>query len=124
LAIHETSGDPQTHPAVRRAVDDQQLLNAQRIELTDSYRVVGGVNLPLLLRKTRESMLLQGDALAEEKWDVDIVPKKKTRAGHAYKVSVSYSAARIPSALVDPHLPVALDAARGIPGLMTIVSRA
>ncbi|TFK72128.1 hypothetical protein BDN72DRAFT_895106 [Pluteus cervinus] len=124
--IFESSGAPQTHDAVLRAMKDghQQFNLSTRLTHTDHYICEGGVNVSTLLRATRGTLIegagVQGiKALSEEQWDVTIVPKK---AADTFKVSVRYSASAANSS-VDPHRPVALDQAKGIPGLMTIVSR-
>jgi hypothetical protein len=121
-----TSGEPTTHPSI-----SQEAQTAKRVdvEYDEEYICVGGVNLPTLLRASRSAMLehcsglaANLNALVDEQWECTISSPKPGRSG-PYKVVVRYMAAAIHSSVPDPHMPVHLDQAKGVPGLMTIVSR-
>ncbi|KAF9045165.1 hypothetical protein BJ165DRAFT_139296 [Panaeolus papilionaceus] len=120
-----TSGEPQTHSGLHSISEDQQHVP---VEYVDHYVCEGGVNVATLVRATRQALLERVDAcgansLTEEQWQCSISPKSTHHGIGTYKVDVRYSASATRSTVPDPHKPVALDQARGIPGLMTIRSR-
>lgn len=96
------------------------------VEYTDRFDCEGGVNAVTLIRVTRNTLLetveefLGANALVDELWDCTICGPKH---GHHYKVEISYSGSAIRSSNPDPHHPVAVENAKGVPGLMTIIKR-
>ncbi|KAF5310803.1 hypothetical protein D9619_008049 [Psilocybe cf. subviscida] len=120
------SGEPTTHPSV---VEEAQTAKRMDVEYDEEYICIGGVNLPTLLRASRHAMLEHCyglasclNALVDEQWECTISSPKPGHSG-PYKVVVRYMAAAIQSSVPDPHMPVHLNQAKGVPGLMTIVSR-
>ncbi|KAG9221551.1 hypothetical protein CCMSSC00406_0007190 [Pleurotus cornucopiae] len=92
---------------------------------TDVYTCIGGVNILVLLRATRSALMeraetLGANVLVDESWKCTIC---KNRSNGTYKVNIRYQARATRSSIPDPHKPVALDNAKGVPGLMTIIKR-
>ncbi|PPQ66016.1 hypothetical protein CVT24_011960 [Panaeolus cyanescens] len=122
-----SSGEPVTHSGldVSPTEEHQQV----PVEYVDHYVCEGGVNVATLVRATRQTLLERVDAcgansLTQEQWQCSISPPKNVHHGvGTYKVEVRYHASATRSSVPDPHKPVALDQAKGIPGLMTIRSR-
>ncbi|CAA7264297.1 unnamed protein product [Cyclocybe aegerita] len=118
------SGEPQTHPTIANNVKEEQQI---AVEFTENYVCAGGVNVATLVRATRSELLgrvegLGANTLADEQWACTISGPKPAPNG-TYKVQVRYTAAATKSVARDPCRPVAMDKAKGIPGLMTIVRR-
>jgi len=93
----------------------------------DQFICVGAVDLAKLLRACRATLYdsaesLGANVLVDEQWDVKICAPKH-RNDSTFKVNIRYSASAARSEKCDPHRPVALDQAKGIPGLMTILER-
>lgn len=93
----------------------------------DVFSCLNGVDTARLLLLSRRRVfekvvLLGGNALIDERWSCTIC-KHQTRRGVMYKVSIQYQGTPARCTLPDPQRPVATDEARGVPGLMTIVSR-
>ncbi|EEB93968.1 hypothetical protein MPER_07304 [Moniliophthora perniciosa FA553] len=123
--IESVSGDgPLSHPGLSEGMTTAK---KEYITHIDTFTCIGGVNVPLLLRATRTSLLEMaemcgGNCLVDEQWKCTISgPKSRPRG--TYKIQIHYSAAATKSSKSDPHKPVALDAAKSVPGLMTIMER-
>lgn len=119
-----TSGEPKTQPGVAEGCKGKEILS---VEYIDHFMCAGGVNVPTLLRASRTALLeridaLGANALLDEEWECTISGPKPLHNG-TYKVQVRYMANATRSSAVDPRRPVALDKAKGIPGLMTIIKR-
>ncbi|KAJ8487872.1 hypothetical protein ONZ45_g14158 [Pleurotus djamor] len=126
ILLVSSSGDsPLNHP---QYVDPNSVsLRKVAMSQKDVYTCVGGVNVDLLLRASRMDLYQQAESiganvLVDEMWKCTI-SKKGTKALSPYKVIISYSASASRSAIPDPHKPVALENAKGVPGLMTIIRR-
>ncbi|RXW14485.1 hypothetical protein EST38_g11364 [Candolleomyces aberdarensis] len=123
--VVSTSGDePITHPVVRDTEDQDEHAVRVPLEYTDRFECAGGVNAGTLLKLTRRTILenvenLGANALADEKWDCTICGPKHG----SYKVQINYSATATHCTRPDCARPVALDHAKGVPGLMTITKR-
>ncbi|KAJ7185667.1 hypothetical protein C8R46DRAFT_1061382 [Mycena filopes] len=124
--IESSSGEhPQSHPDVLAAVADPE---RAPLRLTDTFICDGAVNVVQLLRATRNALLdlaagLDGaNALVDEQWSCTIHgPKHKPN--RTFKVQISYTASAARSSCADPHRPIAVDKAKGVPGLMTVIKR-
>ncbi|KAF8527322.1 hypothetical protein JB92DRAFT_2698577 [Gautieria morchelliformis] len=97
------------------------------IEHHDVYVCSNAVNAPRLVALTREAMDAQvqrwgGNAMVDESWSYTI-QQRKSNHGNSFKVSVKYRGVVAQCERPDPHYPVALEEAKGIPGLMTVISR-
>jgi len=120
-----SSGDPKTHPNVAESAKNQ---NKIPVEQTDHFVCVGGVNLSTLLRITRISLMehvereLGANSVVDEQWECTISGPKPVHSGK-YKVLIRYTACATISSVSDCRRPVALDQAKGIPGLMSILQR-
>jgi len=66
--------------------------------------------------------LAGANVLIDEQWKCTICGPKH-RPNGTFKVQIHYTAKATRSDKPDPHKPVALDQVKGIPGLMTILSR-
>ncbi|KAF9525051.1 hypothetical protein CPB83DRAFT_566046 [Crepidotus variabilis] len=120
-----TSGDPKTHTVISSNENQGACLP---VEYVNQYVCTGGVNVAPLLRATRTSLLgrvevLGANALMDEQWECTIYGPKHNTGNGTYTVQVRYLASATKSAVCDPCRPVALEQAKGIPGLMTIVKR-
>ncbi|KAJ3530936.1 hypothetical protein NMY22_g8362 [Coprinellus aureogranulatus] len=116
---------PPAHPTRSRV---RRLTEAPRIPITytDRFEVANGVNTATLLRATKKTILeavenlgLGVNALADEQWECTICGPKK----NVYKVQIDYTATAVRCTRQDGFRPVALDRAKSIPGLMTIIKR-
>ncbi|KAI0356065.1 hypothetical protein OH77DRAFT_1424375 [Trametes cingulata] len=124
--IESSSGDaPQTHPALQA----EGAVSAERIHLEQSETFVcrDGVDTAKLLRAVRgalyqKALTYGANVLVDEQWTCTICGPRH-RSDGSFKVYVHYSASAARSDRRDPQRPVALDKARGVPGLMTILSR-
>ncbi|KDR80038.1 hypothetical protein GALMADRAFT_208257 [Galerina marginata CBS 339.88] len=119
-----SSGEPRTQPGVKEGCNTRDQVS---VEWIDNFTCVGGVNVATLLRASRTALLervftLGANALLNEQWECTISGPKPVHNG-AYKVQVRYLADATHSTAADPHKPVALDQAKGVPGLMTITKR-
>lgn len=120
-----TSGDPKTHPNVAESSKDQ---NKIPVEQNDYFVCVGGVNLITLLRITRITLMEQveralgANSVVDEHWECTISGPKPVQSGR-YKVLIRYTASATISSVPDCRRPVALDQAKCIPGLMSILKR-
>jgi hypothetical protein len=120
-----SSGDPKTHPHVAEGAEDQ---NKIPVEQTDHFVCSGGVNLIMLLRITRMALMeraeraLGANSVVDEQWECIISGPKPVQSGR-YKVQIRYTASATLSSVPDCSCPVALDQARCIPGLMSILKR-
>ncbi|PPQ67212.1 hypothetical protein CVT26_007285 [Gymnopilus dilepis] len=119
-----SSGEPQTQPGLE---EGSKGVEKVAVEYHDHFTCVGGVNVATLLRVARAALLqrveaLGANALVDEHWECTISGPKPIHNG-AYKVHVRYQASATKSKVPDPRRPVALDKAKGVPGLMTIVKR-
>ncbi|KAL1695674.1 hypothetical protein GGG16DRAFT_44942 [Schizophyllum commune] len=115
---------PLSHPGLVEAMVTPR---REPLDTRQTYVCSGGVNTPVLLRAARCKLLddvreLGANALVDEKWSVD-VHEPKTKSHGTYKVHVTYHADAVRSNASDPGKPVALEKAKSIPGLMTIVRR-
>ncbi|KAL1715943.1 hypothetical protein EV715DRAFT_255542 [Schizophyllum commune] len=123
--VTSSSGDaPISHAGIA-----ENLTTSKRLPLQqhDEYVCMGGVNAAVLLRATRTQLmqtaeLLGANALVDEHWEVTITCPKNKRTG-SYRVVVTYTANATRSSARDPRKPVALEQAKGVDGLMTIVRR-
>ncbi|KAH9478427.1 hypothetical protein JR316_0008882 [Psilocybe cubensis] len=119
-----SSGEPKTQPSMTDACIGHDKLP---VEYVDHFVCVGGVNIALLLRATRSALVehiedFGANGLINEMWECTISGPKQMHNG-AYKIRVRYIADAVKSSVPDPRRPVALDKAKGIPGLMTIIKR-
>lgn len=120
-----SSGDPKTHPNVAESAKDQ---NKIPVEQTDNFVCAGGVNISTLLRLTRIALMehaereLGANSVVDEQWECTISKPKSVQSGK-YKVLVRYTACATKSSVSDCRCPVALDQAKSIPGLMSILQR-
>ncbi|KAF4618695.1 hypothetical protein D9613_010140 [Agrocybe pediades] len=122
--IQITSGEPKTHPGIAEGSKGQESIS---VEFVDHFVCVGGVNLAILLRACRAALLQRvsptgANALLDEQWECIVSGPKPLHNG-SYKVQIRYIALATRSSVPDPRKPVALEKAKGIPGLMTIVKR-
>ncbi|KAL6306392.1 hypothetical protein BKA93DRAFT_729404 [Sparassis latifolia] len=123
--IESSSGDPQTHPVL----DGEGVVSERRVPLVqeDDFVCRDAVDVVKLLRAVRATLYenaetLGGSVLVDEQWTCSIsVPRH--RNDRTYKVHIQYTASAARSDRNDPQRPVAMERARGVPGLMTIVSR-
>ncbi|KZT04449.1 uncharacterized protein LAESUDRAFT_657779 [Laetiporus sulphureus 93-53] len=98
------------------------------IPLIKEYTFVcrDGVDTARLLRLVRAELLEQaktlgGSVLVDEQWSCTICGPRDD--GRTFKVHIRYAASAARSARPDPQSPVAIEHAKGIPGLMTILDR-
>jgi len=123
--IASSSGEPQTHPSL--ADDGVTCIVKVDIELNEDYICAGAVDVVKLLRCSRTKVLEKAsfwnaNALINEKWDCTICGPEHRRDG-TFKVHIRYSASALRSSQPDPHKPVALDKAKSVPGLMTVLPK-
>ncbi|TRM64084.1 hypothetical protein BD626DRAFT_401410 [Schizophyllum amplum] len=123
--VTSSSGEkPSSHASIEENMTTTKRVPLQR---KDEYICMGGVNATVLLRATRTQLmetaeLLGANVLVDEHWEVIINCPKNTRTG-SYKVVVTYSASATRSSARDPRKPIAMDLAKGVEGLMTILRR-
>ncbi|KAJ7682966.1 hypothetical protein B0H17DRAFT_942356 [Mycena rosella] len=123
--IQSSSGEnPQSHPGVLEAVTSPK---REPLHHNDVFICDGAVNVAQLLRATRNTLLEEAEffganALVDEQWSCTICGPKH-RPNGTFKVQISYTASATRSDRADPHRPVALDQAKGVPGLMTVIKR-
>ncbi|KAJ7269824.1 hypothetical protein C8J57DRAFT_1066117 [Mycena rebaudengoi] len=121
--IDSSSGEaPQSHPGVLEAAmsDQRKALNHKA-----TFICSGAVNVGHLLRLSRKQLVeiaeeIGANALVDERWDCTICGPKH-RPNGTFKVDISYTASAVQCRIPDPHRPVALEKAKSVPGLMTIV---
>ncbi|KAJ8469107.1 hypothetical protein ONZ51_g9206 [Trametes cubensis] len=122
--IESTSGDsPQTHPSLEGAASAEKI----PLEKNETFVCRDGVDTTKLLRAVRGALLEKaqtfgGNVLVDERWSCTICGPRH-RSDGTFRVYIHYSANAARSAKRDPQRPVALDKARGVPGLMTILNR-
>ncbi|KAI0822984.1 hypothetical protein BC628DRAFT_1326089 [Trametes gibbosa] len=122
--IDSSSGDePQTHPALQGAVSLEKIPLEQR----ETFVCRDGVDATKLVRVVRGALYQKAqtygaNVLVDERWTCTICGPRH-RADGTFKVEVHYAASAARSDKRDPQRPVALDSARSVPGLMTILSR-
>ncbi|KAF8708906.1 hypothetical protein AX14_013531 [Amanita brunnescens Koide BX004] len=122
--LQSSSGQtPLSHPGLAEHACHRR----EPIKRIDTYHCAGAVNVPDLLRTTRFELLdfasmLGANALVEEQWTCTILGSR-SRNKRAYKAQIRYEAQATRSTWPDPHWPVALNQARSIPGLMTVLRR-
>ncbi|KAH6918044.1 hypothetical protein BKA70DRAFT_1214046 [Coprinopsis sp. MPI-PUGE-AT-0042] len=136
-----SSGDPKTHTSLQTGAglqavalfgmespEDVQNNNvsgsgsSQAVETWDVYECADAVNLGLLLKQTRKNMVtfvntLGANVLTEEQWQSTICGPKH----NLYRVQIRYTAVPKRARKPDPGRPIALDQAKGVPGLMRIL---
>ncbi|KAI0036098.1 hypothetical protein K488DRAFT_17837, partial [Vararia minispora EC-137] len=114
--------DPLCHPSTSEAAGVNKA--QEEITHTDHFACADAVDVPLLLRVSRATLLDRvrlcgADTLLDERWICRIRgPKHGT-----YRVHIEYAAHPARTGCPDPGRPVALNKARGVPGLMTILER-
>ncbi|KAF9450291.1 hypothetical protein P691DRAFT_810600 [Macrolepiota fuliginosa MF-IS2] len=121
-----SGAQPLTHPrtfANRKSQAKAPMLHK------DTYVCAGngGVNVVPLLRATRTALMLEAsrfgaNALVDESWSY-VINEPKNRPRGQFKVHVQYSACATQATCCDTLQPVAMDKIRGVPGLMTVISR-
>ncbi|KAF4568640.1 hypothetical protein AB1N83_011284 [Pleurotus pulmonarius] len=122
--IESCSGlEPITDPSL--SGEPTTLSRKLPMALTNVYTCTGGVNILVLLRATRRGLMeraevLGANVLVDESWKCTIC---KIRWNGGYKVNIRYHASATRSSVPDPYKPVALENAKGVPGLMTIIKR-
>ncbi|GJE85512.1 hypothetical protein PsYK624_015910 [Phanerochaete sordida] len=119
--IECASGEPSTHDVLQ----GEGVVSARKVPLQEQRRFLcrGGVDAKRLLRTMRatlleEAQMIGANVLVDEQWTCYIHAPKRDGI---YKVDMCYSASAARSETVDPQQPVALENARGVPGLMTVV---
>ncbi|EIN08359.1 hypothetical protein PUNSTDRAFT_68484 [Punctularia strigosozonata HHB-11173 SS5] len=124
--IVSSSGDaPQTHPSLA----GEGVTSAKKVGLRyrDVFVCANAVDPAKLLRATRDRLLemaesIGANALVDERWEMTVCGPKHRNDG-SFRVYVEYSAKAARAAIPDPRKPVALQNAKGVPGLMTITHR-
>ncbi|OJT14029.1 hypothetical protein TRAPUB_9419 [Trametes pubescens] len=124
--IESTSGDaPQTHTALQGVISAET--EKIHLEQDETFICRDGVDTTKLLRAVRGALYQKAqtygaNVLVDEQWTCTICGPRH-RSDGSFKVYVHYSASAARSDKRDPQRPVALDQARSVPGLMTIISR-
>ncbi|EIW55160.1 uncharacterized protein TRAVEDRAFT_130298 [Trametes versicolor FP-101664 SS1] len=124
--IESTSGDaPQTHTALHGVVSAET--EKIHLEQDETFICRDGVDTTKLLRAVRGALYQKAqtygaNVLVDEQWTCTICGPRH-RSDGSFKVYVHYTASAARSDTLDPQRPVALDKARSVPGLMTIISR-
>jgi hypothetical protein len=95
-----SSGEPQTHPGLAEACENQE---QAAVELTDNFVCAGGVNVTTLLRATRMSLLehvepLGANALLEEQ----CVPDALSPMSHVLNASHFFCSPRWECKIAKP----------------------
>jgi len=123
--IRSSSGDsPNTHSTV---ASQDQTIHGPRLSRDDFFICTDAVDVPRLLRASRNALYNKaiawgGNALVNEEWECTICGPKHRRSGN-FHVKVHYCAVLAQSDSKDPGVPPNLQRSRGVPGLMTIISR-
>ncbi|KAF7315474.1 hypothetical protein MIND_00062400 [Mycena indigotica] len=120
--IQSSSGPAQSHPGVLEGASELREIVTHR----DVYICNDGVNVGQLLRATRNALMedaefIGANALVDEQWDCTICGPRHRRSG-SFKVEISYSAAATRSERADPHKPIAIDKAKGVPASQSILN--
>jgi len=122
--IESNSGEPKTHPSVANSI-----ISEKRIPLMQEERYVcmDAVDVVKLLRAVRASLYEKAESyganvLVDEQWSCTICGPKHRKNG-SFRVVLHYSANATRSSQPDPQRPVSLEDVRGVPGLMTVLSR-
>lgn len=128
--LRSMSGDaPLTHQALRdAAVSDEAIERRAKLVHVDEFICdpEGGVDAKRLLVFARRSLLTKATlvgctALVDEEWTCTILRPK--RRGQKIRVIINYTAVAAKCSTPDPQVPVAIQEAQGIPGLMTVIER-
>ncbi|KAF8521476.1 hypothetical protein JB92DRAFT_2890475 [Gautieria morchelliformis] len=114
-----------THPRIIDA--NPECRDSDVIMHRDVFVCLDGVDTRRLLLLTRRRVfekveLLGGNAIIDERWSCKIC-KHETRRGIVYRISITYQGTPARCSCPDPQRPVAIDEAKGIQGLMSVVSR-
>ncbi|KAF8584050.1 hypothetical protein K439DRAFT_1347088 [Ramaria rubella] len=93
------------------------------IEQHDVYVCSDAVNAPRLVALTREALdekvqCWGGNAMVDESYK-----QSTSTPTHQHRLQVKYTGVVARCDRPDPHYPVALEEAKSIPGLMTVLSR-
>ncbi|KAM5534018.1 hypothetical protein V8D89_012341 [Ganoderma adspersum] len=129
LLSHHTESasgpEPLTHPALR----DEDAVSPRKVPLGEDTTFVccDGVDVAKLLRAVRGSLHqkaleIGANVLVDEQWSCTICGPRH-RSDGTFRVYVHYAARGARSERGNPQRPVALENARDVPGLMTIVNR-
>ncbi|KAH9836371.1 uncharacterized protein C8Q71DRAFT_80209 [Rhodofomes roseus] len=123
--IHSDSGD---EPWRDERFWGEGALSVKRVPLEreDTFECRDGVDAAKLVRLARASLLeeaqsIGANVLVDEQWSCHVCGPRHD--GRTFKVHVHYSALAARSDRSDPQRPPAVERARGVPGLMTIVDR-
>jgi len=123
--IRSTSGDePQTHPSL---TPDDDSPTGPHLSINEFFVCADAVDVPRLLKATRttlhrRAMAVGGNVLLNEQWVCTICGPKHRRSGN-FHVKIHYQAIASRSQTADPGIPPNLQRSKGVPGLMTIISR-
>jgi len=120
--IESSSGESKTH----LVLCGEGVVSVRKVPLQEQRRRFfcrGGVDVKRLLRTMRatlleEAQMIGATVLVDEQWTCYIHAPKRDGI---YKVDMCYIASAARSETADPQQPVALENARGVPGLMTVV---
>ncbi|KAI0738964.1 hypothetical protein C8Q80DRAFT_1113235 [Daedaleopsis nitida] len=124
--IESSSGDaPQTHPSLA----EDNAVSARKVPLEESQTFVcrDGVDAAKLLRAVRGALFQKAldvgaNVLVDEQWTCTICGPRH-RSDGTFRVYINYSAKAARSDRRDPERPVAMENAKAVPGLMTILNR-
>ncbi|RDX44419.1 hypothetical protein K466DRAFT_556178 [Polyporus arcularius HHB13444] len=124
--IESSSADgPLTHPSLT----GENVVSARKVPLEEHQTFIcrDGVDTAKLVRAVRGSLYQKAldvgaNVLVDEQWTCTICGPRH-RSDGTFRVHIHYSAQAARSNKPDPQHPVALQNAKGVPGLMTIVSR-
>ncbi|KAI0947893.1 hypothetical protein AcW1_009536 [Taiwanofungus camphoratus] len=123
--IESCSVFPQTHPSL----SGEGTVSVRRVPIVqeDDFVCRDGVDAVKLLRLSRASLYekartIGASVLVDEEWSCTICTPRHRTDG-TFRVHIRYSAHAARSDIRDPQKPVALERVRGVPGLMTILSR-
>ncbi|KAI0760238.1 hypothetical protein C8Q74DRAFT_1208509, partial [Fomes fomentarius] len=124
--IESSSGDkPLTHPSLA----GENAVSAQKLPLEESQTFVcrDGVDVAKLLRAVRgvlyqKALDVGANVLVDEQWACTICGPRHRPDG-TFNVNIHYSACAARSDKRDPQRPIAIEHAKDVPGLMTILTR-
>jgi hypothetical protein len=118
-----------TDPITTPSLAAPNVVSVRKVSVVhqDQFICLGAVDLAKLLRACRATLFnnaenLGANVLVEEQWSAKISTAKHRNDG-VFRVHIRYSASAARSEKCDSRRPVALDQAKGIPGLMTILER-
>ncbi|TFK49111.1 hypothetical protein OE88DRAFT_1663498 [Heliocybe sulcata] len=124
----ESSSGPEhiTHPVLQ----GDPSVGAKKLPLIqeETFAVADAVDVPKLVRASRSALLekaetLGANCLVDERWTCTVHPTRSSGNHTTYKAHVTYEASAARTSRRDPRTPPALEKARGVPGLMTILER-